>query len=288
MAEDEKAHESGSPVSPVASVDKALVLLDLLADAGPDGATLVELSQATGFSKPSAHRLLGALVFRGYAARYVTEKRYGLGPNAIKLGMQFHRDENLPVLLRPVLDFLSRSTSELVHLGMLSGTQVLYLDKVDPDRAIRVWSRVGNLAPCARTGLGRALLAAEGVQGADLETYVEAARAQTDLPSNAASELRIERLAEALEDARARGWAEEVEENEHGVSCVSVALTRPNRAPVAISVTGPAERMTDQRRAELGTFLRHELEHRVPPGFQLTPATDTPDAPDSPDTGGHQ
>ncbi|HIW91017.1 MAG TPA: hypothetical protein H9870_05065, partial [Candidatus Corynebacterium avicola] len=80
----------------------------------------------------------------------------------------------------------------------------------------------------------------------------------------------------------------EVEENEHGVSCVSVALTRPNRAPVAISVTGPAERMTDQRRAELGTFLRHELEHRVPPGFQLTPATDTPDAPDSPDTGGHQ
>lgn len=280
--------QSGASASPVASVDKALVLLDLLAQAGPDGSTLVDLANATGFTKPSAHRLLGALVHRGYAVRYVTEKRYGLGPSAIKLGMEFYGDENLPALLRPALESLSQATSELVHLGMLSGTQVLYLDKVDPDRAIRVWSRVGNLAPSARTGLGRALLAAEGVSGSALESYVEAAREQTDLPVNAAPELRIERLAEALDDARRRGWAEEVEENEHGISCVSVALTRPNGPPVAVSVTGPAERMTDARRAELGALMRDELAARSPSGLQVTPiAPGVPNSTDIPDQGGH-
>lgn len=272
---------TGSSASPVASVDKALILLDLVAQAGPDGATLADLAQESGFTKPSAHRLLGALAHRGFAARDEAGKGYCLGPSAIRLGLEFHSDQNLPALLRPVLESLSLRTSELVHLGMLSGTQVLYLDKVDPDRSLRIWSRIGNLAPCARTGLGRALLAVQGVGGAELETYVEAARTQTDLPVDAAPELGIDRLAEALEDARTRGWAEEVEENERGISCVAVALTRTHGPPVAVSVTGPAERMTDARRAELGAILRAELGGRAPTGMQVmpVPADDSAETP---------
>lgn len=274
---DAETGTSATSVSPVASVDKALVLLDLLAQAGPDGAALADLAGDSGFTKPSAHRLLGALVHRGYAVREVTGKRYSLGPGAIRLGLEYHSNENLPALLRPALESLSRTTSELVHLGLLSGTQVLYLDKVDPDRTMRVWSRIGNLAPSARTGLGRALLAAEGVSGDDLETYVEAARAQTDLPANAAPEVGVARLSESLESARRRGWAEEVEENERGISCVAVALTRPFGAPVAVSVTGPASRMTGERRAELGALLRSELAERAPAGMEVAATvTDTP------------
>ncbi|MGO1379568.1 MAG: IclR family transcriptional regulator [Corynebacterium sp.] len=273
-------------VSPVASVDKALILLGFLAQAGPDGATLAELAGETGFTKPSAHRLLGALVFRGYAARESEGKRYRLGPSALRLGLEFHRDENLPAMMRPLLENLSQGTSELVHLGTLSGTQVLYLDKVDPDRPLRVWSRVGNLAPSARTGLGRALLAAQGAGASDLETYVADARAQTDLPVNAAPEVSVERLAEALDQARTRGWAEEVEENERGISCVAVALTRPHGADVAVSITGPADRMTDARRAELGPYLRDELSAHAPTGVQVVPVeTREPAHPSSPDPG---
>ncbi|MGP9725136.1 IclR family transcriptional regulator [Corynebacterium sp. AOP40-9SA-29] len=279
-------------VSPVTSVDKALLLLGFLAQAGPDGATLAELAGATGFTKPSAHRLLGALVFRGYAAREIEGKRYRLGPSALRLGLEFHRDENLPAMMRPTLEALSRSTSELVHLGMLSGSQVLYLDKVDPDRPLRVWSRVGNLAPSARTGLGRALLAAQDAEASDLETYVDAARAQTDLPVNAAPEVSLDRLEEVLDQARSRGWAEEVEENERGISCVAVALTRPQGADVAVSITGPAERMTDARRAELGAYLREELAAHAPTGVEVVPiATNRPThpaRPTTPDLGAHQ
>src|SRR5690625_6100339 len=61
----------------------------------------------------------------------------------------------LPIFA-PALAAISLRTRELVHLGRLEGTEVVYLDKVEPERTLRVWSRVGSRAPAARTSLGRA------------------------------------------------------------------------------------------------------------------------------------
>lgn len=262
--------------SPVGSVDKALVLLELLAETGPEGLALGELADAAGLNKTSVHRILRALAHRGFAARDATGGAYRLGPAAVTLGLRFHADENLAALMHPVLAALSERTDELVHLGTLEGTQVLYLDKIDPERTLRVWSRVGHRAPSARTGLGRALLLAQGVRDEDLDLYVRAARQQADVPDAAGPEVTTARLATVITQARECGWAEEIEENEAGISCVAAALTRPVGPPIAVSITGPAERMTAPRRADIGRMLREELGRRAPAGFTLTPAEPRP------------
>ena len=68
---------SEQPTRAVESVDRALRLLQELAEHGP-GATLSELSSTTGLPKSSLHRTLGALRERGFATQR-DDGRYLLG-----------------------------------------------------------------------------------------------------------------------------------------------------------------------------------------------------------------
>src|SRR5699024_7293996 len=70
---------------------------------------------------------------------------------------------------------------------------------------------------------------------------------------------------------------EEIEENEVGIACVGVALTREEGHSVAVSITGPLERMGTRRRAELAQLLREELSGLSPAEFTLSvPSQESP------------
>ena len=79
------------------------------------------------------------------------------------------------------------------------------------------------------------------------------------------------RLSAVVEQAALRGWAEEVEENEAGIACVGVALVRPVGRSVAVSVTGPLERLGQARRAQIGELLRETLARLAPEEFTVAP-----------------
>src|SRR5690625_7443669 len=91
----ERATSPGSG-SPVGSVDKALVLLDILGEAGPEGMMLRELTAASGLNKGSIHRLLRALAHRGYAEQDPADQRYRLGPAPLALARSFRGAEQDP------------------------------------------------------------------------------------------------------------------------------------------------------------------------------------------------
>ena len=150
---------------------------------------------------------------------------------------------------------------ELVHLGVLVGTHVVYLDKVEPERSVRVWSAVGRRSPAVTTALGRALLAFRGTDRSMLPTY---ARAAGDVAGADPA-----RVWEVLEAARARGYATEDQENEAGISCVAVPLLRSGVAVAAVSVTAPSDRMSPERVAWLHEQVRTVLPPLLPAGLHL-------------------
>jgi IclR family transcriptional regulator, acetate operon repressor len=244
---------------PVGSVDKALALIELLAEAGPDGMALRDVVEVSGLNKASAHRTLQALQHRGFAEQDANQ-RYRLGSRPALLVEQFLSEENLPRLFRPALIAICQEARELVHLGILEGPNVLYLDKVEPDRTIRVWSRVGRQVSVLTTALGRAMIAAEGANEPLLSAYTANADPET-----------ARRFERAVAAARVNGFATEREENESGICCVGVALRRSTGRPVAVSITGPSNRMGAQRLDELGHRLREVLALSAPPGFSLAP-----------------
>ncbi|MBO3102035.1 IclR family transcriptional regulator [Cellulomonas fengjieae] len=247
--------------SPVEAVDRALLTLQALARAGARGLTLADLASSLDLNKTTVHRALGALRFRGFVTQDPATGAYVLGPASTQLADDFLSDENLPALLHPALVALCAAVDELVHLGVLSGSEVVYLDKVEPERPLRVWSAIGRRSPAVTTALGRALLAYGGADGPVLEAYVRAAgdRSSRDARATAALLARV----------RERGFATEEQENETGISCVAVPLLRAGTPIAAVSITAPAERMTPERIDALQEQLRGTLPALLPAGITL-------------------
>jgi len=240
--------------SPVESVDRALLVLTTLAEAGPRGLALADLAARVGVHKTTVHRTLAALRHRDFVTQ-APDGTYALGGAAVALGETYLAGDNLAVLLHPALVALSRDVAELVHLGVLVGTEIVYLDKVEPDRPVRVWSQVGRTIPAVRTALGRALLAFRGTDRAALAGYAAAGD--------------VDRVWAALEAARATGRAVEVEENEPGIGCVAVPVLRGGVPVAAVSVTAPVERLDDDRVAQVHARMREVLPPLLPAGLHL-------------------
>src|SRR5450759_2021525 len=144
--------------SPVESVDRALRTITLLG-ASPAGLTLDELARGTGLPKSSLHRLLGALRHRGFAAQSDDGGRYFLGTEMLRVAFAFHAGLDIPALTHPLLLRLRDALNETVHAGVLDGTDVVYLDKVETSHPIIMASVIGGRNPAHCTGVGKALVA---------------------------------------------------------------------------------------------------------------------------------
>jgi len=258
MTTPETTQPASTATSPVEAIDRALVVLEALARGGAQGVQLADLAAELGLNKTTVHRSLAALKFRGFASQDPVTGAYLLGAAAVALGDRFLSEDNLPALLHPALLALSTASGELVHLGVLSGTHIVYLDKVEPERSVRVYSAVGRRNPAATTALGRALLAARGTDRASLHGYTAGLADGVE-----------ERAWHALEAARERGFAVEERENEPDISCVAVALVRSGQPVAAVSITAPAERMSPERVDELHSLIRSTLPDLLPGGLGL-------------------
>lgn len=249
---------------PVESIDRALVAMTVLSAAGPDGLTLGQLAERLGVHKTTVHRALAALKHRDFVTQDPGSGTYRLGAAAVTLGDGYLAGDNLAAVLHPALVALAGDLDVLVHLGVLAGTQIVYLDKVEPDRPVRVWSAVGRRMPAVTTALGRAMLMDRGLPPDALAPYLAGAPADRGRTKDW--------FAEVLAAARERGFASECEENEPGIACVALPIERAGSPVAAVSVTAPRERMPDERMLEVAAAFRRVLPPLLPPGLTVRAA----------------
>lgn len=246
--------------APVESIDRALQVLTALAVAGSDGLTLGALADRLGVHKTTLHRALAALRYRDFVVQDAATGRYRLGATAVTLGDDYYADDGLAAALHPALVALAADLDELVHLGVLAGTSIVYLDKVEPQRAVRVFSAVGRRIPAAQTALGRALLLDRVTSPEALTPYLS-----DQAPGIAAQLWRM------LTDARSTGFTHEREENEPGIACVAVPIERAGATVAAVSVTTPVERMATERMDLVAQRAREVLPPLLPAGMRVRP-----------------
>ncbi|GAF42902.1 IclR family transcriptional regulator [Rhodococcus wratislaviensis] len=153
-----RAHSSGSGDGPTGVLQRAALILDAF-----EGVARLNLSQivaATGLPLSSVHRALEQMV----ALRWVHRHRmdYQLGMRMIELGSMAAQQNSLRRAALPSLHWLHRATGCIVHLGVLEGTDVIYLEKIGGDLAPGVRSRVGSRLRADSSTIGKALLAGAG------------------------------------------------------------------------------------------------------------------------------
>jgi IclR family acetate operon transcriptional repressor len=218
----------------VQSVERALTLLEALADAGGE-LSLTEIAAASGLPLPTIHRLVRTLVDRGYVAQ-MPSRRYSLGPRLINLG---DRASGLIAdWARPRLLDLVEALGETANLCMLDGDKVTYVAVVQSPHPMRMFNEVGNRVPLHSTGVGKVLLAQ--LNDRDLGLLVR----RIGLPAlTPASITDADVFLTEVRAAGERGYALDDEETQVGVRCVAVPLLGAPGA-FALSVSGPTVRMS--------------------------------------------
>jgi IclR family transcriptional regulator, acetate operon repressor len=223
------------PRGVVQSVSRAFDVLETLAAHGP--LSLSRLATESGLPLSTVHRLVGSLGELGYV-RVGADKRYVLAPRLIHLGERSARMLSRWAVphLAPLVDELG----ETANLAMLDGDQVVYVAQVPSRHSMRMFTEVGRHVLPHCTAVGKALLAQ--LPGAEVGSRVR----RTGLPARTERTLTtLDDLDAALDEIRATGYAVDDGEQEVGVRCVAVAVP-DSVLPLAMSVSGPAPRMTDE------------------------------------------
>lgn len=235
-------------------------------DAVAAGVTsLDDLANAIGLTRSTTHRLASTLVESRYL-EFIRGRGYALGAKLLELGHLAARKMDLTRVARPQLEKLSASTSDAVHLGILDGSRVLYLDKIQGDRRVEVSSRIGERQPLRSTGLGKALiLDKEENQWREYYDYEARLGNGYDVP--------LESWLARMREYASVGYAFDLEENEDRIRCVAAPIRGVNGEIVgAISVSSAAQYMDDLRMRGLSFQVRDAAE-RVSAALGYNPAT---------------
>jgi IclR family acetate operon transcriptional repressor len=220
----------------VQSLDRAFAILETMADAGG----VISLSQLAADAQlplPTIHRLVRTLVDLGYV-RQEPSRQYSLGPRLIRLGETTSR--MLGTWARPHMTKVVAALGESVNLAILDSDQIVYVGQVMASQnSMRMFTEVGRRVEPHSTAVGKAILANED------PAEVRALLARTGMAARTEHTITTpEAFLAELERTRQRGYALDDGEQEVGVRCVAVAVPDAPQ-PIALSMSGPMPRMTD-------------------------------------------
>ena len=234
----------------LSSVSKALTLLDAFTAEKPE-LTLSELARRAGTHKSSAFRLLSTLQAHGFVEKNPAGRGYRLGWKPLELAGRLLGRYELRELAAPFMEALAKKSGEIVHLSILDGGQIVYLDKRGRSQPLTVSTTIGGRSPAHASAMGKVLLA--GLPAAEARRVLGARRLARFTPTTITDPRRLEH---ELEDIRRQGFALDNEEAFPGIRCVAAPLRdREGVVRAAISITAPTQRVAGRRQAEIRKWV---------------------------------
>lgn len=234
----------------VQSVDRAISVMELLSRQGWSGVT--EVADELGIHKSTAYRLLSTLKERRLVEQDAVSEKYRLGFGLVLLASAVTEDIDIVRHARPVCERLSEQLEETVTVAVLEGDEAVIIHQTMPETSSVLnvdWS--GQHTPLHCTADGKVLLAhlpnerRQRILRRKLERYTE------DTIVDAAA------LREQLKKILADGYSYTVEELEVGLNGVGAPIfDSVGQVVAAISVSGPAFRMSERSIPEIGGLAK--------------------------------
>jgi len=228
-------------------LDRALAALEILANRDGE-CSLADLCTEMKLHKSTVHRLAMVMEQHRLVEKNPDTGRYRLGLRLFEFGSKAIAAMDLRGRARPYLDRLQRQFGETVFFCILDDGQVFYVEKVESQQSVRTACTVGSRAPAYCTAVGKAMLAELAEQEVLDVIRRWGLKAVTANTITSAAALKAE-----LRAVRSRGYAIDDEEKEEGLRCVSAAVRgHSGKLFAAMSVSGPAFRLTKERIPEIG------------------------------------
>lgn len=248
------AGRSGEPGASL--LERASRILRALPAEG-ESLAVPELARAARLPVSTTHRIVAELQRLGAIER-MPDGRVGMGLGLWELGERSAVLRRLREAALPELIELYDLTGENVHLGVLAGSEVLYVAKANGKRAIPTLSEVGMRHPLHATGVGRAILLGRP------EEWLDAYLAEPLLAETRHTIVEPRELRAVIAREAAQGWA--LTRQEMTLGNVSIAMplrARPGLPPAAIGIVAHSASADEVRLLPLLRRAVAAVEHRL-------------------------
>jgi len=232
----------------VQAVSNAIDILELLGDNDHE-LSITDVVSKLNLTRSNVNKLLATLEMLGYVEHNRYTGNFRLGVKTFQISQAYINKLNIIEISIQVLQQLKNDTNESAYISVLRDGNVVYLNVIETEQAVRVLPRIGNVGPAYATATGKAQLAY--YDPIELEKLYS--EEFTKITENTIG--NFDQLREALADAKRVGYAIDNEEYELGVRCVGAPIKDFMGNVIAgISVSAPAERMS----------IEHIEEHVAP------------------------
>lgn len=218
--------------------------------------TLQGLVEETGTPKPTLHRMLAQLEGAGLLIRQDDGRHYGVGVRLRRMAENLLINDIYHGARHAVLQSLVKELGESCNVTAVSGSEVVYLDRVETAEPLRVTLQPGSRVPVHASASGKMILSQftpaqrrRLLSGAELTRYT---------PKTLSS---LELLEADLDQVKQRGYAIDDEEFLPGLVCAAVLVPTSNAVSnLCVAVQGPFMRLTPGKAADLVPALLRAAE----------------------------
>lgn len=208
-----------------------------------EGVSFSDISRNLDIPKSSLHPLIMTLCQRKYLKFIKNEQKYHIGENLFVLGNKYIDSVDILDEIKKVLADISSVVLETVYLGVLSGSDVLYLAKSESNNSnIRLVSLIGYKMAAYGVGFGKALLSQFSLEELK-QIYPNGIK-----PITSHTVSNVEKLYEQCEIVRKTGFAYEVEESTEYVRCIAIPIICQGRYLAGVSVAIPVFRFDENKK----------------------------------------
>lgn len=231
-----------TPVQGAQSFARSIAVLQLIADAG-QALSRTDLVKRTELTRPTLYRIIASLEAEGLIEA-TDDNRYRVGGRLIALARTALAENDVRKVAGPYLTRLRDATGETVHLAIRSGDELVYIDKIESQEAVRMTSTIGTRIAFHATAVGKAFLSA--MPNAEANALIN----RIALPALTSFTTTDRAALEAIvQRGKEDGYVCDDQENEIGIVCFGAAICQDTDRPVAsVSVSVPLFRLEDVKR----------------------------------------
>lgn len=255
--------DTTSTIPGAQSVARAARLLRLVTQASAEGLAVTDLARRADLTRPTAHRLLGALRHEGLVDQDERSGRWMPGPELYLMGQVAAARYDITAIARDIVRSLAVRTEESAFLSVRRGDETVCLLREEGSFPIRSFVlSEGVRFPLGVASAGLAILAF--LPPHDVDAYFER---HPDLATERGAAHGEQRLRARLRETQERGYAVNpglIVEGSYGLG--AAVFARNGQPEWALSLTGVEFRFGPDRLADLGRTLlahAHQLSSRI-------------------------
>ncbi len=233
------------------TITRAVRALKLISLHTHTGMRLVDVAHNMQLQRPTAHRLLKALVLEGMLIQNAATRRYTLGPLVFELDLASAHQFNLRDIAAPILEELADSTGDTSFLFVRSGNDAVCLSRIQGKYQIQTPAvPVGSRQPLGVSAGGLALLSS--LDDLEVSQVLDAVAPRLSVYGN----LDAEEIRRHCARAQKVGYALIGNRAVPGVRALGLPVkSSAGTAVAAVTVAATQTRMTEKRVAEILPFL---------------------------------